>query len=38
MRLKLPGALGGRIAAPRRRASVSAAPPACDYWHCARSL
>jgi len=38
MRLKLPGARVGRIALPRRRAFVSAAPPPCAGGRCARSL
>jgi len=38
MRLKLPGALVGRIALPRRPAFVSAAAPPCARGYCARSL
>ena len=37
-RLKLPGALVGRIAFPRRPAFLSAAPPPCACVRCARSL
>jgi len=37
-RLKLAGALVGRIALPRQRAFLSAAPPPCARAHCARSL
>jgi len=37
-RLKLPGALVGRIALPRRLAFLSAAPPPCASPHAARSL
>src|SRR5213078_4284488 len=38
IRLKLPGALVGRIAFPRWLAFFSAAPPPCASGHCARSL
>jgi len=38
MRLKLAGARVGRIAFPRRRAFLSAAPPPCASGRCARSL
>src|SRR6266487_6225979 len=37
-RLKLPGALVGRIALPSWLAFVSAVPPPCASGHCARSL
>jgi hypothetical protein len=38
MRLKLAGARVGRIAVPRRRAFLSAAPPPCAREAFARSL
>jgi len=38
MRLKLPGALVGRIALPRRLAFLSAPPPPCARGRCARSF
>jgi hypothetical protein len=38
MRLKLAGALVGRIALPRQPAFLSAAPPPCAGGDCARSL
>ncbi len=38
MRLKLPGARLGRIALPRWPAFLSATPPPCASWYCARSL
>jgi len=38
MRLKLSGALMGRIALPRQPASLSATPPPCAGGPCARSL
>jgi len=38
MRVKLSGALVGRIAFPPWRAFLSAAPPPCANGRCARSL